>query len=147
MPYGIHWFRRDLRVAGNPALSANWKETKGRVLGLFVFDSAFLARPDFSANRFAFFLETLKQLRVELRQLGSDLLVMDVGYAEAFPRLFAALETPPHFFSYNRDYEPFARTRDTGAKAAEKPSCLIILNYNYFTQHSPSAYRYAARQC
>ncbi len=114
--YGIHWFRRDLRVAGNPGLALNWKETKGRTVGLFVFDTKFLARPDFSANRFAFFLATLTSLRNELRTLGSDLLVLDVNAVEALPALFHRFETAhvgkPTFVSWNRDYEPFARERD-----------------------------------
>ncbi|MDX1967606.1 MAG: deoxyribodipyrimidine photo-lyase [Planctomycetaceae bacterium] len=116
IPYGVHWFRRDLRVAGNPALQWNWKQHRGRVLGLFAFDRKFLSRPDFSHNRFAFFLQTLKVLRDELRSVGGDLLVLDVGPEHAFQQLFAALEARqlarPAAVSFNRDYEPFARERD-----------------------------------
>lgn len=116
-PYGVHWFRRDLRIAGNPALQWNWKEHHGRVLGLFTFDATFLARPDFSPNRFAFFLDTLRVLRDELQSLGGDLLVLDVGPREGWSRLMAALEAAvlpkPAAVSFNRDYEPFARKRDT----------------------------------
>lgn len=115
-PYGIHWFRRDLRVAGNPALQLNWKQHQGRVLGVFAFDRKFLSRPDFSVNRFAFFLETLKGLRDELRAIGSDLLVLDFGPQQAYEQLFAALDQQqiarPQAISFNRDYEPFARARD-----------------------------------
>jgi deoxyribodipyrimidine photo-lyase len=120
-PYGLHWFRRDLRLAGNPALQANWKRHRGRVLGLFAFDKTFLARPDFSHNRFAFFLQTLKSLRDELQQSGGDLLVLDVGPRAAFARLFTALADHelrlPAMVSFNRDYEPFARQRDTDIAA------------------------------
>ena len=115
--WGIHWFRRDLRVAGNPALQWSWKQHQGRVVGFFCFDSQFLSRPDFSANRFAFFLETLKELREELRNLGSDLLVFDVGPSEAFEKLIqhvmASGRDLPDTISWNRDYEPFARRRDS----------------------------------
>lgn len=115
-PYGVHWFRRDLRVAGNPALQWNWKQHGGRVLGLFTFDAKFLARPDFSPNRFAFFLNTLRALREELRSLGGDLLVLDNSPREGWSRLIAALDTAgiarPAAASFNRDYEPFARKRD-----------------------------------
>jgi len=116
VPYGIHWFRRDLRIAGNPALQANWRQHQGRVLGLFAFDRTFLARPDFSHNRFAFFLQTLQALRTEMQATGGDLLVLDVGPKDAFQRLFAALHEHnlplPATVSFNRDYEPFARQRD-----------------------------------
>lgn len=114
--YGIHWFRRDLRVAGNPALQANLKRHRGRVLGLFAFDKAFLARPDFSHNRFGFFLKTLAALRDEIRTVGGDLLVLDTGPRAAYEQLFTALKRHhiplPATVSFNRDYEPFARQRD-----------------------------------
>jgi len=109
-PFGVHWFRRDLRVAGNPGLQKNFHVHRGRVVGLFCFDSSFLARADFSHNRFAFFLKTLRALREELRELGSDLLVVDDLPADALLRLFAGEK--PALLTFNRDYEPFARARD-----------------------------------
>jgi deoxyribodipyrimidine photo-lyase len=112
--FGIHWFRRDLRVAGNPALKWNWKQNQGRTLGVFFFDSKFLARPDFSHHRFGFFLNTLKALQTELRELGGDLLVLDSGPEQGFDYLLSLLKTrPPTHVTFNRDYEPFARERDS----------------------------------
>ena len=114
--YGVHWFRRDLRVAGNEALKHNWKVNEGRVLGVFCFDKAFLSRPDFSTNRFQFFLHSLVELRKELRELGSDLIVMDTGPQVSFPKLINDLNQVlghyPKLVTYSRDYEPFARKRD-----------------------------------
>lgn len=116
MRYGIHWFRRDLRLAGNPALQANWKDNKGAVLGLFCFDKKFLARSDFSVNRFQLFLNSLENLRNELREAGGDLLFLDIGPQQAFESLFEQLKisgkTLPSLVTWNRDYEPFARNRD-----------------------------------
>jgi deoxyribodipyrimidine photo-lyase len=116
MGYGIHWFRRDLRVAGNLALQKQFKEHDGRVVGLFCFDHKFLDREDFSINRFQFFIETMKSLKKELKTLGSDLLVMDVGPDQAIDHLFKELQKNdrdlPDSFSWSRDYEPFARERD-----------------------------------
>ncbi len=116
MKYGIHWFRRDLRVAGNLALQKQFKSFDGNVLGFFCFDKKFLSRPDFSINRFQFFLETLIALKKELRLIGSDLLVLDVGPEQAFKMLFKDLKNHkislPHQISFSRDYEPFATKRD-----------------------------------
>lgn len=115
-PYGLHWFRRDLRIVGNPALAWSRERYQGRVLGVFCFDHQFLSRPDFSTNRFAFFLETLAALRDDLRREGSDLLVLDVGPKAAFSTLLTTLRDRglplPQSVSFNRDYEPFARRRD-----------------------------------
>lgn len=115
--YGIHWFRRDLRVAGNPALQLNWKAHSGRVVGLFCFDQKFLSRSDFSANRFQFFLNTLEGLQQELQSVGSDLIFLDTGPQEAFSQIIEIItknkKIPPGLVTWNRDYEPFARDRDS----------------------------------
>lgn len=108
--FGIHWFRRDLRIAGNENLRFNWKQNRGRVLGLFCFDAAFLARPDFSPVRFAFFLKTLRQLQSEMREQGGDLLVVDEAPEKAFSVLLQKLK--PALVTWGRDYEPYARRRD-----------------------------------
>jgi len=114
--YAVHWFRRDLRVAGNPMLTRLQDEYEGRVLGMFCFDKTFLARPDFSPARFQFYLKTLESLRDELRALGSDLLVCDVGpdaaFADLFKRLLETRRNLPQTVSWNRDYEPYAIERD-----------------------------------
>ena len=115
-PYGIHWFRRDLRVAGNQALEFQMEKFEGRVVGLFTFDHKFLSRPDFSVNRFQFFLESLFELSKELRAIGSDLLVLDIGPIEAFNFILDELDRQgidrPQLISWSRDYEPFAVARD-----------------------------------
>lgn len=115
--WGIHWFRRDLRIPGNEALKVNWKKNQGRTLGFFCFDSNFLSRPDFSHNRFAFFIKTLKALKEDLVEQGGDLLVVDCLPHEAFPKLIHFLKENnyklPSLISWNRDYEPFARHRDS----------------------------------
>lgn len=114
--YAVHWFRRDLRVAGNPALSRMLKEYDGRVVGIFCFDKKFLSRADFSHARFQFFLNTLASLRDELQALGSDLMFCDQGPDEAFEQLFKQLRKSgkalPQSLSWNRDYEPYAIERD-----------------------------------
>lgn len=112
MEYGVHWFRRDLRIAGNPALQWNWKKHAGRVLGVFCFDKKFLGRSDFSPARFQFFMSTLSELRDELRLMGSDLLFLDEGPDSSFIDLLGKLKHPPSTWTWNRDYEPFARERD-----------------------------------
>ena len=110
--FGVHWFRRDLRVSGNLALKWNLQKTQGRTLGVFFFDSKFLSRPDFSHHRFGFFLQSLKALKTELRQRGGDLWVIDKPPEEGFKWIFSGVSQLPTHVSWNRDYEPFARARD-----------------------------------
>ncbi len=115
-PYALHWFRRDLRVAGNEALHRLRQENDGRVVGVFCFDKKFLARADFSVPRFQFFMKTLLALREEMQAIGSDLIFLDVGPDEGFQQLFTTLKTTdyglPKSVGWSRDYEPFARDRD-----------------------------------
>lgn len=111
-PWGIHWFRRDLRITGNKALREIWAKTEGHTLGIFCFDSKFLSRPDFSPNRFAFFLKTLRALKAEFEEMGGSLLVIDQLPYDFFSSLLETTTSAPRFVSWNRDYEPFARERD-----------------------------------
>ncbi len=151
--YGIHWFRRDLKISGNLALSNNLRAHGGRVLGLFCFDHLFLGRPDFSINRFQFFLETLVALKTELQKQGGDLLVLDVGPKSAYENIFGLLREhqipPPHTVSWNRDYEPFATKRDAemlkwfqekGVKVVTERDHLLIEPHEIFKGDDPTAH-------
>jgi deoxyribodipyrimidine photo-lyase len=150
--YGIHWFRRDLKLEGNPALAANLIKHQGRVLGLFCFDHVFLSRPDFSVNRFQFFLETLSSLKADLREQGGDLLVLDVGPKVAYEQLFTKIKEKglmlPTTISWNRDYEPFAVKRDSemgdwfkkqGIQTINERDHLIIEPHEIYKGEDPSA--------
>ncbi len=148
----IHWFRRDLRIADNPALHAQILKHQGRVLGIFCFDSKFLTRDDFSHHRFAFFLKTLASLQKDMRAAGGDLLVLDQLPIDAFSEVLKNIR--PTFkvqtFSWNRDYEPYARERDQKIKAflskdfdiITERDHLIIEPYEVTKSESPSEKNY-----
>jgi deoxyribodipyrimidine photo-lyase len=129
--WGIHWFRRDLRIPANQALEENRKRTGGRTLGLFCFDSAFLTREDFSHNRFGFFLATLAALRDDWRRSGGDLLVVDCQPQEAFTRLLywcSKNNLPdPALVTWCRDYEPFALARDSAMESLLRNEGLEVI--------------------
>lgn len=114
--WGLHWFRRDLRLQGNPALIWNSDRHQGRVLGIFFFDSRFSSEAQFSHSRFAFFIDTLSALRDDMRKSGGDLLVLDAVPQLGFPAILNQIKhhgvASPSVVTFNRDYEPFARERD-----------------------------------
>lgn len=64
---------RDLRLHDNPALAA--AREAGRVVPLFVLDERLLRLATMGANRLAFLLESLSDLRTTFRRLGSELVV------------------------------------------------------------------------
>lgn len=128
-PFGIHWFRRDLRVVGNSALNHNIEVNEGRVLGLFCFDSKFLSRPDFSNNRFAFFLETLQSVKKSFQQMGGELIVVDCLPGDAFEKILKAAANKPSLVTFNRDYEPFARDRDNRVEHLLNTACVQVKTF------------------
>ncbi len=133
--WGIHWFRRDLRLPGNRALQHNWKHTGRQTLGLFIFDSRFLARPDFSHNRFQFFIESLVELKSEMQKNGGDLLVVDGCATQFFDRLSEkarAHSLKPPLVTWCRDYEPYARARDSKVQDLLKK---LKIPYQDFRDH------------
>jgi deoxyribodipyrimidine photo-lyase len=111
--FGIHWFRRDLRVEENPALQWNLERNRGNTLGIFFIDPKFLLGSDFSTHRFVFFLQTLKALKTELQEIGSDLLVFDLPPSDGFDLVLSKIKfSQLSCVTFNRDYEPYARDRD-----------------------------------
>lgn len=132
--FGIHWFRRDLRVVGNAGLRHNWKVNQGKVVGIFCFDQKFLSRSDFSNNRFAFFLNTLVELKKDLKTMGSDLIIIDRLPLQAFSEINKVINDKFHLnlITYSRDYEPFARQRDESINQLFES---LGLQYETFRDH------------
>lgn len=107
------WFRRDLRVADNPALVAAC--THGEVIPVFVFDPQFMGRP--SSPRQRFLLEALKSLNASLG--GS--LVLRTGTPESVLAVLAK-ETGATDVYCAKDFAPYGRQRDIEVAAVLKDS-------------------------
>ena len=69
----IVWFKRDLRVWDNEALTTA-AET-GAVLPLYIVEPALWAQPDLSARHYAFLKESLEALSASLTRLGQPLII------------------------------------------------------------------------
>ena len=116
----IVWFKRDLRVADNPALAA--AAARGRVVPLYIVEPGLWAEPDASARQFAFLAESLAALREDLAALGQPLIVR-TGEAVAVLAALAAetgagaihscAETG-NAWTYARDGRVAAWARDNG---------------------------------
>ena len=71
----IHWFRKGLRLHDNPALIEACRSSS-RIFPVFCIDPYF-AKPDIiGVNRYSFLLESLHDLDLSLRDLGSRLFVV-----------------------------------------------------------------------
>jgi deoxyribodipyrimidine photo-lyase len=106
---GLVWFRRDLRLHDNPALSAACKECK-EIVPLFVFDEPLLRQHVFGSACVGFMLGCLEDLRRSLAEQGITLVWRSGEPIDSLLR--AAQEFGVDAVYWNRDYEPLAVTRD-----------------------------------
>lgn len=107
----VFWLRRDLRLEDNAGL---YEALKGDlpVLPLFIFDRNILDELEDKADaRVAFIHRTLADLKSELREMDGDLLVKYNTPMEAWSEILEAF--PVKAVYTNRDYEPYAKERDT----------------------------------
>ena len=103
MKIALHWFRRDLRLSDNTALSAAtaWADV---VVPLFIFDPVILAGPATGAGQVAFMLKCLESLAKNIGAAGGRLVFRHGRVEEAMLQLMK--ETKAQALYYNRDYEP-----------------------------------------
>ena len=109
MKIAVHWFRRDLRVSDNTALSEAARQAE-TVVPVFILEDALRTGPDVGAARLAFLLRSLEALRNNLDTLGYPLLVRHGRSKMELPRLCRELGAEAVFC--NRRYEPYAQARD-----------------------------------
>lgn len=106
----IFWFRRDLRLDDNAGLFHALR-SGNPVLPVFIFDENILAKlEDRKDRRVEFIHRTLSDLKVQLRKLGSDLLVLHGTPLDGFGKLNSDYSVKAVFT--NHDYEPYAQDRD-----------------------------------
>ena len=110
----VHWFRRDLRLADNPALSA--AAADGDLVAVFCLDESLFAGRHASPRRNAFLRGCLESLAADLTARGSRLVVLGGKPHEEIPRIVAEVgATAVHAHA---DVGPYARRRDELVAAA-----------------------------
>lgn len=110
----IFWFRRDLRLDDNvgflEALKGDYP-----VLPLFIFDKDILDKLPENDARVTFIFETLQEMRKELQDdFDSSLAMFHDTPEKVFKSLVKDYQVQEVFT--NRDYEPYAKERDTSIK-------------------------------
>jgi deoxyribodipyrimidine photo-lyase len=114
-PVTLVWFRRDLRIADHPALSA--AAARGHVVCLFVIEPKLLARRHHRApERLRFLRAGLEALDAELRGLGVGLVVRRGSPREVVPTVARQAGADAVYFT--RESSPYARTRDRAVSTA-----------------------------
>jgi deoxyribodipyrimidine photo-lyase len=111
----LHWFRNDLRLVDNTALTAA-AQTSSSVVPVYVLDVALLGHAWTGAPRMRFLLDCLDRLAQELERRQSGLIVTQGKPVDVIPRLAAELSVEQ--VTWNRDDSPFARRRDARVERA-----------------------------
>jgi len=123
----ILWFRRDLRLADNPALAAA-AESGRPVLPVFILDEESVGmRPLGGASRW-WLHHSLASLAAELRKKGAALLFRRGKSAAIIDDLVE--ETGAHAIYWNRLYEKPVIDRDSALKAALKKRGIDAKSFN-----------------
>lgn len=127
MATAILWFRRDLRLADNPALLQSLQAAE-RVVPVYIHapeEEGVWA--DGSASAW-WLRHSLKALDESLRRLGSGLLIRRGPSLATLRKLI--LETGAGQVHWNRVYEPAAIARDKAIKQALREDGLIVQSHN-----------------
>ncbi len=115
----IFWFRRDLRADDNAGL---YHALKGAhpVLPLFIFDRNILDEIPEKDARVEFIHQTVADLKHRIETLGGSMLVRYGKPEQVWPQILQEFTIGAVYT--NRDYEPYALSRDAGVMAllAEK---------------------------
>lgn len=111
----IHWFRRDLRLQDNIALHQAIASASA-VVPIFVIDPTIINSERFGIPRMKFLLDALRSLDDDLKQYGTRLLVKHGTPINIIPDLVKEIEAQAVYL--NRDYSPYAQSRDTQIETA-----------------------------
>ena len=111
----IHWFRSDLRIADNTALTAACRGADA-LAPVFVLDDAQLARHRDAHPRLRFLDASIRDLAVALEAAGSRLIVLRGAPHRCLPSLARACGAS--LVTWNRDYGPYAKERDRRVRDA-----------------------------
>lgn len=104
------WLRRDLRLHDHAALSVASKDDEFHVA--FVFDTNILDKlKDKSDRRLTLIIESLKEIEATLNKHGGGLHILHGKPEEEIPKLAKKLNCER--IVANRDYEPYAKARDS----------------------------------
>ncbi len=114
MKIAVHWFRRDLRLLDNTALTRA-TEAAEQVVAVFVLDPRLTDGPKVCQARLAFMYSCLHELSEKLAARGGRLIIRQGEPATELHRVLHELEAEALFF--NRDYTPYARRRDTAVES------------------------------
>lgn len=121
------WFRRDLRFHDNKGLYHALAEGKA-VVPVFIFDTEILDDlEDTKDARVTFLHSEISKMKDELKERGSDLVVKYGKPTEVWSDLLEEYVAERIYF--NRDYEPYAKQRDSSVREIASKHNVEVKDY------------------
>ena len=141
----ILWFKRDLRIADNPALAR--AAAMGPVLPVYILEPDYWRQEDVSGRQFAFLRDCVADLAAHLADRGGQLVlrvgeaveVLDSLRAETGARMLVSHEETGNAWTYARDRAVGAWARAQGVTWEELPQSGVV-------RRLPSRDAWAARR-
>ena len=128
-----------LRLHDNPALlEAATVGNPSAMFPVFVLDPHFLKPQNVGVNRYAFLLESLRDLDASLRARGSRLVVLRGRPEEELPKAWRAWGVGK--LTFERDTEPYARARDSAVRALAEGAGVEVRSFSSHTLWDPDAF-------
>ena len=124
----LHWFRKDLRLDDNTALSEAAHDAGHDVVPFYASDPAWFARPDMAATRVRFVLAALAELSAAVAARGSRLALAHGDPAETVTR--AARSAGADAVYWNDEYEPELRARDDRVESALRDAGVRVKRFH-----------------
>jgi deoxyribodipyrimidine photo-lyase len=140
MSVSVVWFRRDLRLADNPALAA--AAGAEEILPVFCFEAALTDGRHSSANRNAYLLASLRELDDRLRSAGAPLHLRRGDPATEIPLI--ASECGAAEVHVNGDHTAHAVARDRRVAAALVEVGATLVSHEGIACADPATIRTAA---
>jgi deoxyribodipyrimidine photo-lyase len=139
----LMWFRSDLRLSDNPALSAAVTTADADTVAVFVCSPEQWREHDWGAPKVDFLLRNLQDLSHRLLEIGVPLLVLQTDLFEEVPALLleVAREHACDALFFNREYEVNERRRDEAVTQSFGEADLEVHAFHDQTIIEPGALR------
>ena len=131
IPVFVHWFRRDLRLADNPALAAAVEAARaadGRLLLLYIHDDETPGEWRWGGAHRWWLNRSLQSLADSIGAKDNQLVLKSGKVQAVLEQLADTLPIKGVF--WNRCYEPFAIARDKAIKAQLKDRDITVESFN-----------------
>ena len=126
MSDSIHWFRRDLRIKDNTALY-NALESSDNTECIFIFDNNIIDELPKNDHRISFIYDSLVKINKILNDNGSKLKIYRGDPVSIFKKIIIEKKIQNVFI--NKDYEPYAITRDKEIKKILESNKINLKSY------------------